>query len=440
MPGPRFGGREGQTAVFVALQLTLTFAFVGFLVDLGFSQYLKHAMQAAADSAAMAAAAYAHDNSVTCGSGVTCGGSPANCTYGAVTAFVAGCMYAKVNGYKQGTGNQTVTMFANNTGGPVSGSSILFFTATVGDSRSTLFGRFAGQSALSLKASATAQVSTTGGGSCIISLSHSGTGFSDSGSGNVTTSGCGIYDNSGFSYSGAGNITTQATDYYGSYSDTGAGNLTPAPTSVTSYMSDPFASVPAPTVSSTCTATGYSISDSSNHTIPPSGASGTYVYCGGLQLSGSGNITFASNSIFIINGTDAGGKSFDYTGSGNLTGTNVMFFITGQNGYTAGPVKISGSGNLTFSAQSSGTYQGLLFYQDRGVSYASANNYSGSGNVTGSFYFPTTSLSYSGSGNDLSQALVANTITMSGSGNISLARDTTGQYTGLVRTVVNLLQ
>ncbi len=433
----RFGGRNGQTGVLVAVQLTLIFAFVGLVVDLGFSQYKKHAMQAAADSAATAAAAYAHDNNVTCGSGVTCGGSATTCTYGAVTAFVAGCQYAKVNGYKQGTGNQTVTMFANNTGGPLSGSN-LFFTATVGDSGSTLFGRFAGQSTLGLKASATAQVATTGGGSCIVALSQSGIGFSDSGSGNITTTSCGIYDNSNFSYTGSGNITTLATQYYGSLTNTGSGNLSPAPTKVASYISDPFASVAAPTVSSTCTGTNTSISDASSHTIPPSGASGTYVYCGGLQLSGSGNITFASNSIYIINGTDAGGKSFDYTGSGNLTGTNVMFFITGQNGYTAGPINIAGSGNLTFSAQSSGTYQGLLFYQDRSVSYASANTYSGSGNVTGSLYFPTTSLTYSGSGNAAYQAIVANKVTMSGSGNFT--KDTTGQYTGLVKTVINLIQ
>ncbi len=434
----RFGGREGQTAVFVALQLTFLFSMVGFVADVGFSQFRRHAIQAAADSAALAAAEYAYDNSVTCGSGVTCGGSATNCTYGTVTAFVAGCMYAKANGYQQGSGNQTVTMFANNTGGPVSGST-LFFRATVGDSRSTLFGRFAGQSALSLKASATAQVATTGGGSCIIALSQgAGYGFTDSGSGNITTTSCGIYDNSGFSYTGSGNITTLATQYYGSLHKTGSGNLNPAPTQVTLYVSDPFANVPAPSVSTTCTGTNYSISDSSAHTIPATGVSGVYVYCGGLKLSGSGNITFASNSVYIINGTDSNGYSFDYTGSGNLTGTNVMFYITGQNGYTAGPMNIAGSGNLTFSAQSSGSYEGLLFYQDRSVSYASANKYTGSGNVTGSFYFPTTSLTYSGSGNAAYQAIVANTVTLTGSGNFS--KDTTGQYTGLVRTVVNLLQ
>ena len=434
------GGRKGQVAVLVALQLTFIFAMVGFLVDLGLVQFKRHAMQAAADSAAMAAAGYAADNGASCGSGVTCGGTATNCTYGTVNAFVAGCLYAENNGYKQGTAHQTVTMYANNTGGPVAGSN-LFFRATVGDSQPTLFGIFSGFSSLSLNAAATAQTSTVANGSCIIALSTSGTAISDSGSGNITTSNCGIYDNSSLSYSGSGNISTTggATDYYGSYSATGSGNVNPAPTHVASYAANPFGSLPVPTVGG-CTTTGESISDSSNHTLPASGASGTYVYCGGLHLSGSGNITFASNSVFIINGTDASGYSFDYTGSGNLSGNNVTFFITGQSGYTAGPIHISGSGNLTFSAASSGSYKGLLFYQDPGVTYAGANVYAGSGNVTGSFYFKTTSLNYQGSGNNVAQALIANTITFSGSGNISLKQDATGQLTGLVTTVANLLQ
>jgi hypothetical protein len=80
----------------------------------------------------------------------------------------------------------------------------------------------------------------------------------------------------------------------------------------------------------------------------------------------------------------------------------------------------------------------ILFYQDRTASYAASNTYSGSGNVTGTFYFPTTSLSYSGSGNAAYQAIVANTITMTGSGNFS--KDTGGTLTGLVQTVAALIQ
>jgi len=424
------------------------FGVLGFAVDIGFGEFRKHAQQVAADSAAMAAASYAAANGSSCSSGVSCGGSATNCSSVSTsgTPFYSACGYAKTNGY---TSNATpakfpqVTILANNTSSPVSGNSpALWFQVTISDQYFTLFGGFGGVPSLTMHTTSVAGVNTTGGGNCIISLSTSGTGFSDSGSGNVTTTGCGIYDNSNLSYSGSGNITAQTIQYIGTYSPSGSGNVSPAPASTTAAMSDPFLNVPSPTVGS-CTnpnsASGLSyplvISDSSSHTIQP----GTY--CGGIDISGSGNITFTTGT-YIINGTDSSGNSFDYTGSGNLGGANVMFFITGQNTYTAGPLNVAGSGNLTFSAPSSGSYEGILFYQDRNITppYATANSYSGSGNVTGSFYFPTTSLSYSGSGNASYTALVANTISLSGSGNFTFKKDTNGQYTGLVRTTPSLIQ
>jgi hypothetical protein len=431
----------------VALTLTLTFGVMGLAVDLGLGEFKKHAEQAAADSAAMAAAAYATANGSTCGSGITCN-VLTNCTIpGSVTTPLgAACVYAQANGYTNGGGSggtQTVTFKANNTSSPVSGNSpSLWFQVTVGDSWSALFGRLGGASALGIKASAVAGVSTTGGGSCIIALGQGGTSFSDSGSGNVTTTSCGIYDNGNFSYSGSGNITTQTTQYYGSYSNTGSGTLSPVPTSTTSLVSDPFANVVSPPTVGSCTnpnpAVGATaalpyplvISDSSAHTLNP----GTY--CGGITLSGSGNITF-NTGTYVINGSGSGGKSFYYSGSGNLSGANVLFFMTAQNGYTAGPMSISGSGNLTFSALSSGPNEGILFWEDHNAS-TGANTYTGSGNVTGTFYFPNDALNYSGSGNAAFQAIVAKTITMSGSGNFT--KDTTGQYTGLVKTVSGLIQ
>jgi hypothetical protein len=422
--------------------LTVLFGAIGFAVDMGMGQYKKHAEQAAADAAAMAAAYYAQTNNKSCGSGITCN-SLTTCTIpnSVTTPFGAACVYAQANGYTNGSGSQTVTMMANNTNSPASGTSpSLWFQATVGDSYSTIFGNFAGLSALTIHASAVAGITSIGGGSCIIALSQAGTAFSDSGSGNVTTSaGCGIYDNSNFSYTGSGNINAGTTiQYIGAKTMTGSGNVHPAPTSTATAVSDPFAGVPSPPVGA-CTNPnpGLSyplvISDAVNHTIGP----GTY--CGGIKISGSGNITFTTG-IYVINGMDGSNKSFDFTGSGNLSGANVMFFITGQGIYTAGPINLAGSGNFTFSALNSGPYEGILIYQDRNLNpaYAGVNTYTGSGNVTGTFYFPTTSLTYSGSGNALAQAIVANKVTMTGSGNFT--KDTGGTLTGLEKTVIGLMQ
>ena len=418
------------------LNLTMLFGAIGFAVDLGLGQFKKHAEQAAADAAALAAATYAQDNSKTCASGIACN-VVTNCTIpvNVTTPFGAACVYAKANGYTNGgSGGQTVTIFANNTGTPVTGNTpSLWFRATVGESYSPLFASFGGVSGLTFHASAIAGTTATGGGSCIIALSQAaGNSFSTSGSGNITTSAsCGIYDNGGFNFNGSGNISGGTTQYLGTYSKVGSGTIDPAATKAASAITDPFASVPSPAVSVTCDYTNFKITGAGNTVVWPG------VYCGGFKMSGSGNVTFNSGT-YIINGTAAGGKSFDITGSGNLTGANVMFYITGQNGYTAGPVNMAGSGNLTFSALSSGPYEGILFYQDRNVTYAGSNTVTGSGNVTGTWYFPTTDLKYSGSDNASYQAIVANTVTMVGSGNFQ--KDLTGSLTGLVKNVTALIQ
>jgi hypothetical protein len=457
---PAADPRGGQAIVLASLTLTLLFGTLGFATDLGWNYFLKTRVQTAADAAVSAAAVYAAKNgdtcaTVTCGVAYTCAG-----TTPPTTSLMAGCLYATVDGPPV----LTASLIENNAAHPPAGLSgvtpTMWVKATVTASNSNHFLFLWGFHTASILASSISGVSTTassGDGSCIYALSSSGTGISDSGSGAITTT-CGIADNSDLSYSASGNIRSHCTNpatcpiyVNGNFSDTGSGNISsstsinvggtvsglhsgsisPAITVGTTTVSDPFASVTPPTVGA-CTATNYSFTGSSNTAISPG------VYCGGMSLAGSGKVTFGAGT-YIINGTDAAGKSFDYTGSGGLDGTaGVTFFITGTGGYTAGPINLSGSGN--FSAPASGAYQGLLFYQDPSVSYATANTYSGSGNVTGSFYFKTTTLDYSGSGNAMSQALVANKIVFTGSGNFT--QDTTGTLTGINKstTTISLVQ
>ena len=453
--------RSGQIAIMAVLSLTLTFAVIGLSVDLGYGYLMKQQAQTAADAAASAAAVYAMNHADSCGgSGLSCPVTY-NCadpaTTPATTSLQAGCLYAQQNGFVNDGARQTVSLKESNTAPPnLSGNSpAIWIQATVTQNLNNSFLVMHGFKTGSASASAIAGVTTTPSTNCIYALSSGGVSITDSGSGNITTS-CGISDNGGLSYSGSGNITascasggpcpiqvngnftdsgagnissTTAIHYGGTYSNTGSGSVSPAATSGTATITDPFAGLSPPSVGA-CTYTNESISDSSAHTLSPG------VYCGGLSISGSGNITF-NTGTYILNGGQ-GSSSFSYSGSGNLSGSGVTFFITGKSGYSAYPISISGSGNLTFSAPSSGSYTGLLFYQDPSVSYAGSNSCSGSGNVTGTFYFPTTTLSYSGSGNALMQALVANTIVFSGSGNFT--KDTTGQYTGLTKSTASLIQ
>jgi hypothetical protein len=79
---------------------------------------------------------------------------------------------------------------------------------------------------------------------------------------------------------------------------------------------------------------------------------GTYT---SIFLQGNGTVTF-SPGIYIINGP--GG--FSCSGTPTITGTGVMFYFT--NGAT---INCQGNDTTNLTAPSSGTYQGVLFYQDK---------------------------------------------------------------------------
>src|SRR5205085_12520623 len=122
-------------------------------------------------------------------------------------------------------------------------------------------------------------------------------------------------------------------------------------------LADPLSAIPAPSFSG-CDYINWSWSSSTSVTLNPG------VYCGGITITGSGTVTFSSGT-YILNG---GG--FNWGGSATLNGARVMFFITGQNGYTAAPLNASGNGSINLTAPNSGVYEGLLFFQDRTVTYS----------------------------------------------------------------------
>src|SRR6185312_2315234 len=85
-----------------------------------------------------------------------------------------------------------------------------------------------------------------------------------------------------------------------------------------------------------------------------------------------------------------------FSGGITTSGSGEMFYLTGPNA-TYASVTITNGVNVTFSAPTSGTYQGVLFFQNRSIT-SSSNATLASGttmNLTGSLYFPTTNVAYS---------------------------------------------
>jgi hypothetical protein len=167
------------------------------------------------------------------------------------------------------------------------------------------------------------------------------------------------------------------------------------PTTGAAATADPYASVPEPTPSGSC------LTVPNGNTVTLSAGD----YCSGLHISGNQSATFQAGVYYVSGG------SFKIDGS--ATGTGVTFFTTAGN-----TASINGGGTTNFTAPTSGTYSGIVFFGDRAGNTSTNNTISGGSNttITGAIYFPTQSLTYSGgsaSGSNGTQ-IVADTVIVTG--------------------------
>ena len=374
----------------VSVGIIFLMGILGLVMDVGWGYYRKQVAQAAADSAATAAVVAAGTGTISCGSGgVVCQASTPCTSAGTGTNIKAGCQY----GVQNGIANANISM-ASGTNSPVGGVAVNYWvTATVSEPLILTFLRVGGFNSGTVAASATAAVvRTSNGGGCIYGLDPAaGQAFNMNGS-NVTT-GCGVWVNS--------NNTTNAVYGNGSSLSVGPASLNMVtgaglfcngcgsmPTPVrAAAVADPLASVPAPTYGACGSApnggVNYLYNGSSGTTLNPG------VYCGGIRLNGSGPITF-NPGTYILNG---GGLSIN--GNEVVTAHGVFFYNT-ANGYSAGPLLLNGSGSQTITPQTSGSYQGVIFYQDHNVCPSTTHTVNGNSNLiyTGSIYLHCTNSSY----------------------------------------------
>jgi hypothetical protein len=471
-------GRRGQAGLFIALNLTLVFGTLGLAVDVGFAYYTRQSAQAAADAAAMAAVAYASSSGApVCGTGgVTCNSTATSCSNPPVSpatnALQVGCLYAQTNGFVNNGTTQFVSMAANTTAPPGIGnnSPSYWVQAKVTSNPFTMFGRFAGISAFTINASSIAAVTYYNAGACIYAV---GSGnipqeFSATGGTNVNAS-CGIFVNStsGSGFYEYGSPTVKATQIQvnaSADSVSSSSSVSPSPTLNAGPQPDPLSTYTLPTFSSVCPSPPYSVYSLATNTSVANVPSGNY--CGGIDIHNSQVATFTGGTyniyngltiegnstakfdsgLYIINGQSSNNTSVAFTNSATVSGTGVTFFITGQysvTGYThtIGPVEMTGNTTVNLAAPTSGTYQGMLFLQDRNLSYATANSFANSATsvLQGTLYFPTTAVSYSGaSATGTYTALIGKTVSISGSA--AFKNDPTGEYTGLATTIRGLIQ
>ncbi len=442
--------RSGQALVMVAFSLTLVMAIMSFGIDLGWGYYRREVAQAAADSASAAAVRAVTVTSPTCGTGTAWCGSPAgtvtNCPATAPTSatnsYNNACMLAAANGYTT-TGSKTVSVQANTTSPPpnVPGVTVSYWvTVRISETPTTFFGVpigvGGGLNPLSLNVVSTAAAVSSGVSSsapCMYILGTSGNTFTLGNGATATASGCGVSINStsngpstyAAAITGGARLNSPTMQITGgdtvnnggclaTSSGASCGSLTPQ--TGAAAVADPFATVAQPGNPGGCQSGNFTSWQASAYT-PAAG-------CYNEFSLGNGMNAVMGPGVYYING-----GSFNIQGGSTLTATGgVTIFLTG-----GAYVNIANGSTVNLSAQTSGTYQGILFFQDRTVSNPTASTFAGgsSTTLTGSIYMPKSLVNFNnGSTESSTMALVVNSVNFEG-GATTFLQATSQSQTGL---------
>lgn len=165
-------------------------------------------------------------------------------------------------------------------------------------------------------------------------------------------------------------------------------------TNQSASITDPYASLPTPSVGS-CSYTNFNQSSGSNLTLSP----GTY--CGGLQVTSVSNVYFTPGIYYVTNG-DLYLSSVNNVTCPTCTSDNGIAIVltqTSGNNSDIGGVRISSDNNITLNAgkTNTGSYTGVLFYQDRRANVGTMTSSSkifavsslNNATLTGAIYFPS---------------------------------------------------
>jgi hypothetical protein len=445
----------------VAMSLTLIMGVLGLVVDIGWSRFIQQSQQAAADAGVMAATYQAKVNNANVSnfcSSVTansCTTTFTACPVAATDSLYSACQYASANIFDP---RATIKVVEGVNSVPWSGGATSAYWAEVLVTQKVnqLFSWVGGHQAATASATATAVIIKSAKSTSCVTIDDpnnddfwgSGTGsLFATGTGANLVAGCGIavanYGADAISVNGLATITGgDVTTCGGENVNTGsikAGsgdtNTYGSDKSGCAGFSDPNAGLALPSVGGVVASaklgtgpacgsfpngqTAQTTFDSNtNYTTGKNGGSNSAahpivlnpgVYCGGLAIQGAavvfnpgvyvmnGGQFYIHNSSTVTNGTDTNG--------GDIGG--VMFYLTAYSGQSYKGFSMGDSNivNVDLTAPTTGTYDGILIYQDPGVETKptgpndpSTSTLDAHGAVTlaGQVYLPTTALLVTG--------------------------------------------
>jgi hypothetical protein len=352
---------------------------IGLVTDIGYMHFIKMSAQTAAEAAAQAAIISFHQtyggSNYTCGGGIVCSSTPTTCASSITTpsnALEHGCMYAQSHGFN-GT-NQWVTYQSGvgSTPPSISGMSSASYWVSfrVIQKVPTMFSAVLGNTSGMVAARSSSAI--IGASDCIYALNPTASGAVSVGGTASLTSSCGLYvdsnNASALGSNGGGTISAPEYDVVGGVNT--HLTLTPSPTTGVLPASDPLASLPVPATGPyTCDYYNYSATNFTNPTLSPG------VYCGGINV-GNNIYTLQPGNYILV-----GGGLTTQSSNSTLNGTNVFFYntygaTTNHGTISYSPVSIAANSNVSLTAPITGTYAGILMFEDRSAP-ASADDYGG---------------------------------------------------------------
>ena len=399
------GDRRGNIAAITALMLIPIIGALAMGTEAASWFTMNRAMQNAADSAALAAAANADGDS---GTGYRSEARAVAAKYGLV----------------DGANNTTVLPDYLNIAGLTACATNKCYIVTITKTMPLYFSQivgFGGGQGQQIRVGAIAAPPRPGG-ICADILDPTGPKAVSITNGNTVLTQCNLQINSTDSDAldrTGGTLTAQAIDIAGTGNCNKGGACTgvsPAPQTGQPAVPDPYSSLYAQnnvssTIQGACLQTGLTVNTA--QTLPSG------IYCNGVNLNCSGCTITLSGTYIVRGGT------FKIS-NGTVTGTGVTIILTCQTppctGGSSNYANFSiSNGTTTLNAPTTGEWSGILIYQDPNEPANKTTNSLDNGNnsLTGVLYFPTTTLKYTnGTGSSPCTQIVAYDLSIT-NGNLS---------------------
>jgi Flp pilus assembly protein TadG len=428
--------RRGGAIVYTVIVLLVLIGFVGLAIDWGYMTWTAQKLQNAADAAALAGAqqvwmshSNAREAAVHLAALNEAGNKPValntNSSNDAAGDVVIGHYDRDAKTFTATTDRQVtnaVRVVARRTTGSAAGPLPLFF-GPVFDKKTAEVARYA----IAIAIGGPAQDS-------VIALNKTdpksfyiyGNGYMDLGEGSAQVDS----SNDGGAVFQGTTLTFKAgqVNMVGAWDEKGNPNLNSVDLNPhESYVADPLAGLPVPTIGSPMTPPF----------IDPVSSSVTHYYPGyypkGLHLNNDDN-AFLHPGVYILeNGTNkTTDPAFDMQGHGTLTGYGVMFYIK------FGSVQLNGTGDVHLTPPEDGVYKDIQFFQARDNKAEALFN--GTGIFTGeaagvdsgagTLYFPQATVKLTGTGDMYFDSIVSDKIEVGGDGRKTVTRGYDGRNGG----------